>query len=59
MNMYKCSNSIKICMEMMKPKLLIISEQEKGKRDKNRLSGSSTQSLMKFLLDAKKENIRF
>lgn len=46
-------------MEMMKPKLLIISEQGKGKRDKNRFSGSSTQSLMKFLLDAKKENIRF
>ena len=43
----------------MKLKLLIISEQGKGKRDKNRLSGSLTQSLMKFLLDAKKENIRF
>lgn len=59
MNTYKCRNSIKICMEMMKLKLLIISEQGKGKRDKNRLSGSLTQSLMKFLLDAKKENIRF
>lgn len=59
MNTYKCSNSIKICMEMMKPKLLIISEQKKEKGIRTDCPGSSTQSLMKFLLDAQKENIRF